>query len=402
LILAGTYLTVNLAKGYRLDPETKTVKQTGILNTTSYPAGANVFVDDKLLTATNNTLTLEPKEYNIKISKEGFFDWEKRLTIEKELVTQAEAFLFPKVPDLKPATFDEVLSPQISPDRSKILFQVPLPNPNAGLWVLDINNNILGFEKDSRQISKSTLNWDYSKANITWSPDNRQILVDFSPFSKYLLSTEQLNVSASLKNIAPTTSKILSQWEKEENTKKEIRNKKIPLEMQKILATASAQIKFNSEETKIMYLATASAEISENLIPAINSRSTQKENRKLEPNKLYVYDLKEDKNFEIALFLADTPTPLTTKTKTETAKQQSSAQLLTLPDWFNSGRHLLWTKEGKVVVCEYDNTNFLTVYSGPIVKPYLFVPSGANKFYILTTLSSALNEKPNLFSINLR
>lgn len=76
-ILIGTVLAISYAKGnFRLTQD-GFVKETGLLSANSYPTGAQVLIDDKLITATDDTIYLEPGSYQVKIVKDGYVPWEK-------------------------------------------------------------------------------------------------------------------------------------------------------------------------------------------------------------------------------------------------------------------------------------------------------------------------------------
>src|SRR5579872_1848765 len=97
-LVLGTIVAILYGKGYQFGigngkPE---VNGTGLLVATSTPDGAQVLVDGHLTTATNNTINLAPDSYDVQIQKDGYFTWNKKLTIQKEVVTKAAALLFPK------------------------------------------------------------------------------------------------------------------------------------------------------------------------------------------------------------------------------------------------------------------------------------------------------------------
>jgi hypothetical protein len=87
------------ARGYRLNIPLLTSKgiikfqPNGILVIKSEPDGASVYIDRELKTATNATISLSPGTYDVEVRKDGYFSWYKRLTIEKEVVTQASVSL---------------------------------------------------------------------------------------------------------------------------------------------------------------------------------------------------------------------------------------------------------------------------------------------------------------------
>jgi len=409
-VLGATFFAIKFASGYRLDLANKTLKPTGILVTNSHPDGARVFVNGKFVAATNGTISLKPGKYTIEIKKNGFLPWKKDLVIEKELVSLAEAFLFPEVPDLKPLTFSEVNSPQISPDNTKIVYSIPLPDLNAGLWILDLTDSLFNFSKSSRQIAKSRTGSDFANSNYSWSPDSRQILVEFpSSNNKYLLEASQLNQLTAGNEVSNTLPKTKEDWQKEENLKEKAKLKRLPLKMLEIVASKAAELQFSPDSTKILYLATASAEIPEKLIPPVLAVSTQKESRQTESGKLYVYDIKEDHNFLIPFDVPKpTPTPKLKKSNTPTPIPLTThypgraGSLLTTPQWFPTSKHLVWIVKDKIVSCEYDGTNLTTIYSGPFTKPYVFIAPSTDKLVILTKIGAEEEDKSNLYIISLR
>src|SRR3972149_11785493 len=107
IIVVGTvgYLVSLYARGYRFDTKNLRFSPNGLLVANSDPDGASIFVNGELRTATDTTLSLAPGAYDVEIKKEGLLSWKKRLVIEKEIVTEANASLFRSVPSLTPVTF---------------------------------------------------------------------------------------------------------------------------------------------------------------------------------------------------------------------------------------------------------------------------------------------------------
>ena len=411
-VLCGTFLAIKFAQGYRLDLSSKTFRPTGLLVVSSTPTGAQVFIAGDLKTATNNTLSLPPGKYQVEIRKTGFLPWKKELTIEKELVTQADALLFPGVPDLKPLTFQEVQNPQLSPDGTKVVYDIPLSYPEAGLWVMDLTDFFFNIGREPRQIVKSFPQAkDFEKADYFWSPDSKQILASFSQTDeKYLLDSGQLNSPITLTNIAITWPQTANSWQKETQVRQEARLKKLPEEVQKILQTKAEKVTFSPDGSKVLYVATGSAEIPDRLIPPVIAASTQKESRKLEAGRLYAYDLKEDKNFLIPFTpaaLTPTPTPSPSKraktpSPTPTPILPENNRQFVTPRWFSTSRHLYWIEDNQVLACEYDGTNLTPIYTGPFIKPFVFISPSADRLLVLTKITADEEAKPNLYAVSLR
>ena len=193
-VLSGTILISLLARGYRPDFQEKELKPTGLLVVNSFPKGAQVFINGKLTTATNQTINLPPGEYRVTIKKPGFSSWEKNITLEKEIVTNIDAYLFPLAPDLKALTFSPTLNPLLSPDGTKLIYFSPQEKENpqdqnatqtatlltqerGGIWLIDLTEKPLGRSFQPRLLVKTPQSLSLEQIETEWSPDSRQILL---------------------------------------------------------------------------------------------------------------------------------------------------------------------------------------------------------------------------------
>lgn len=379
-ILVVSYLLIQLAKGYRPDFSRRTLKPTGLLVATSIPDGAQVFVDGKLKSATNNTISLAPGEYDVEIKKDGFSTWKKHLQIEKELVVKTEAYLFPLVPDLKALTFTGALNPVLSPDGTKVVYAVEGAEiEKNGLWILDLPDLPFGRIREPRQIVRSAPRGrNFAKADYLWSPDSKKILVSLGK-ENFLLDQGSLTPATALIDVSENLHIINRQWEDERSKREEQKLKKLPEELVEIIKNTTTDINFSPDETKILYTATGSATLKDELIPPVPAASTQEQERKLEPGQIYIYDIKEDRNFRIA-------------------EERKDFKVL----WFPTSKHFLLVEPGKVQIIEYDAANLVTVYSGPFDDLYAFPWPNGNKILVLTLLSGEEDTLPNLYAVSLR
>lgn len=98
--LIATPLVLSYSLGYGFDWQKKKLVLTGGFYFKSYPSGAKIYVNDKANNKTPRLISrLLPRNYNIKILKDGFHSWEKQLTIESRIVTEARnIFLVPEKP----------------------------------------------------------------------------------------------------------------------------------------------------------------------------------------------------------------------------------------------------------------------------------------------------------------
>lgn len=444
-VIAGTYLLVNYARGYLPDLQNRQLKPTGLLVATSDPEGAQVFLNGELRTATDDTLNLDPGKYSVEIKKDGFIPWKKQLEIEKELVTQTDAVLFPLTPNLQALTSSGALNPSLSPSGTKLLYVIPeeskdatqaatLPTANgldkAGLWLLELTNLPLGFNQEAKQLVSGkttsdnlqlTSNWE--DFLFIWSPDSREFLAVYYPETEkelsidgtstvlpseaYLINTgEGTNEVGDLTNIAPRFEAIMADWQDARIQLLNAQIAKLPDDFADLIATSAANLKFSPDETKLLYTATASAQLADIYLPPVPSASTQAEERSLSEGRTYVYDLKEDRNF---LILEEDETEKLAScinSQSLNSKQKATGQLsdASCPklSWYPTSRHLVYFSDGKVWVMEYDAMNKQVIYAGPIEKNFVFVHPSPSKLLLVTNLNPDAFPVANLYTLSLR
>ncbi len=403
VVLGGTISISLLARGYRPDFQEKELKPTGLLVVNSFPKGAQVFINGKLTTATNQTINLPPGEYRVTIKKPGFSSWEKNITLEKEIVTNIDAYLFPLAPDLKALTFSPTLNPLLSPDGTKLIYFSPhekenpqvqnatqtatlLPQERGGIWLIDLTEKPLGRSFQPRLLVKTPQDLSLEQIETEWSPDSRQILLtinskDGKSKQYFLLEVNQtydFTLSPLISTPSAQVITILDSWEKQKNQQNKALLKRLPEEMQTLLEEKAVSFSFSPDESKVLYQAGSDFQIKEKLLPhEIIGASTQKEERTVKKNQWYVYDLREDKNFLVL-----------------------SNEENTKISWFPTSLHLLLIKEGEVAIEDYDGKVRTTVYAGPFDNGFVFPFPSAKGLLILTSLNNNADNTPNLYSIN--
>lgn len=359
------YLASLYARGFRFDKKTFRFTPNGILVVKSDPSGAQVFINGDLITATDASISLSPGNYDVSVKKNGYLAWAKRLNIEKEVVTEADVSLFRLVPSLSPLTFSGCVNPKISADYAKIACTIP----NDGLWVIETLNLPFGFVREPKRITDGA----FTDAFLDFSPSDREILVT-TKSGMYLLDSGTFTPQSQRVNVAGKKDSILANWQKEKDTKLNAQLKNLPDELINILTKRSSSVIFSFDETKILYTASASGFLRDNLAPPLPGSSTQKQERDIKQGNTYVYDIKEDRNFLI------------------------EGDVLR---WFPTSKHLILAEENKISIMDYDGTNRQVVYTGSYVAPFAFPSSSPGKLLILTNLggNSAL---PNLYSLSLK
>jgi hypothetical protein len=352
----GVFATY-FARGYRLDLKTFKFQPNGILVLKSEPDGASVYINGELKAATNANLSIAPGAYDVEVKKDGYLTWSKRLTIEKEIVTQATVSLFKTAPSLSPVTLSGATNVVMSEDGSKIVYSVlpsrELTGDKTGLWVLDTFSLPLGFNSGSKRITDG----DMTDASYTFSPDSGQLLLTVSE-GVFLIDTGSFTSQNQRVNISATERDILDEWKKtkEETNQGLIRN--LPLELSNTLSRKSSAFIFSPDGNMITYTASDSASLPEGLIKPLPGASTQTQHRNIEPGMTYVYDIKEDRNF----LISDQPV---------TIDNNDNPDIPALR-WMSTSRHLLWVGSSQAVIMDYDGTNRQSIYSGSYVIPSVF------------------------------
>lgn len=436
IVVSGTLAAIQYAKGsYRITRQ-GFVADSGLLSANSFPTGAEVLIDGKLVTATDDTIYLPPGEYLVEIMKDGFSPWRKKLTIQKELVTQTNAGLFPSTPSLTPLTFTGVKNISLSPDGQKILYytaSASAQNKN-GLYLMELTNSPISFQRGPRQLAENTSGIDLEKAQFIWSPDSSEVIMlleneDNNSSRQYLLSLDRKNELSSLPDVSFRSKQILSQWEEEMYIRERQYLAKFPLPMIAIATQSAKNVYLSPDKNKLLYTATSSAVLPEGLTPPLPARSTQEQQRTLVPGNVYVYDREEDTNFNVGtevgkgsglakhllaldLFNRQPVTLESSPSAFVRLQATSSAQTVALFNayhtsvysdtfqWLPDSDHLIYALDNQIRIKEFDGTNDTTIYYGPYSDNFVYPWPDGSKLLILTSFSPDI--PANLYSIDLR
>jgi hypothetical protein len=243
----------------------------------------------------------------------------------------------------------------------------------------------LGFSRDPRRITDG----DLTGANLTWSPNGREILVSLNKES-YLIDIGKFTPQAQRVNVEPQKEVIISDWEKEEARKTSAQISPLSEVLADILTRKAGTIVFSPDETKILYTASESATLPREIIKPVPGASTQKEERDIKGGRTYVYDLKEDRNFLIDENSKDL--------SIESWKASDKPRRMF---WFGTSRHIVLAEEGKVTIMDLDGTNRQVVYSGSYVSPNALAAPNIDRLFVLTNLGADSNP-PNLYTLSLK
>lgn len=382
-VVVGSVVAITVGRGYQVNLKNGLqLKATGLLSATSVPKGASVYINDQLITATDDTINLSPGNYLIKIVKDGFLPWTKTYQMKKEVVNQTNAQLFRSVPDLRPLTLSGAINPTISPDLSKLVFAVASASAQKdnGLYLIDVSDNLISLGRNTpRQLAPNFPGINWSKAKFTFSPNSRQIIASFSiPAANYLI---QLDTPISLDNLLDVTVRlpiIQSEWKTQDQDIIKIRLDRLPTALKTLVSTDSAKnTSFSSSDDKILYLAAANGLLPQNIISPPPAQSTQTQSRTIIKGNYYVYDLKEDTNFLIG-----------------------SSSATTNLSWVPNSNSLVLVENNQIRAVEYDATNKVTIFGGVFDITTVFPWADGSK--IITLTPPYPGAPANLYAISLK
>ncbi len=382
--MLGTVGVVTYGRGYRLSfsPGDNVISGTGLLVTTSKPDGARVFINDHLTTATDSTINLAPGTYKVKITKQGYLPWEKTIKIEKEVVSKADALLFPTAPKLENLTDDGVERPVMDPTGGRIAFtQASSSAKQNGIHILNMTSlPILTLQSSSKQIADDSLDI-FSSSLLSWSPDGSELLATVSAQSglsaTYLLDSSQFNQNP--QDVTETILNVRTEWSSQKAKKDKSLTTGLKPKLIQMVEQNFSSLLWSQDETKIIYAASQSASLPIIIIPRLLGVETTPEQRNIEKGSIYIYDIKEDKNYKINL----------------------NEKLLASAKWFPDSKHILYITNAQIHLMEFDGTNDTIIYAGPFIDNYVFPWSDGSKIVILTNLNNP-QIPPNLYTIGLK
>ncbi len=380
-ITAALYLYTS---GYRLskptlkDNDTSNqlqVKRTGMIGARSIPEGANVYLNDELTTATDDTISnLRPGEkYKLKISKNGYFAWEKDVQVFPELVTDITAVLVSKTPRLEPLTNTGAQSPAMAPSLSKIAFFSKDPE-SPGIWVIPLVGGGLDlFKSNANSVLEDTIYNTFSKGKkIEWSPDEKQLLITVPEDVQGVETDSYYLVDISAKTAESTESPELlkKSWlEKTVKTRQDIiKNIDLPSNIREI---------------------------------ALREDSLWSPD-----NKKFMYKVRKDGNFEYRVYNMEKPIPVGEKTETLVFTTGINDPQPSV-NWYADSYHLVLAegdiaaaKKGKISLIRIDGTNKMEVYNNSLYDAAVYSSPGGDKLIISTSFTS--DDQTNLYTLGIR
>ncbi|HRY76687.1 MAG TPA: hypothetical protein P5524_00800 [Candidatus Paceibacterota bacterium] len=197
-VVAGAWLLV-FSFGYRVDWKTLQIGQTGGLYLKTAPKITDVFLDGENTNKKSGLLSpgifvqnLFPRSYQLKVSKEGYFDWSKKVAIEPSLVNSfSHIIILPQSP-LKESVYEATSTAEItdfSPleNREEIILEMKGKDKSGWFGSLSLFNQKSATTTEMfRKKIISTEQPDLLSGFVLDSPNPNQII-----FSDYNRSSGQ-------------------------------------------------------------------------------------------------------------------------------------------------------------------------------------------------------------------
>ncbi len=419
-ILAVAALIIFFARGYRFSTEGGGLNSRGILVANSAPTNAQIYVNDKFSGLTSDNIYLPPGSYDVMIRKEGYSDWKKRFVIKGEVVSRVDAQLFSANPSLTPLTNRGIINPLLSPSREKVAYVV-LPDGNSptgeetgGIFVASISSKTLGiFRQNSLLIPYSNLPVEAvaEKIQFVFSIDEKNLLVFLFDEADNLLSVLLTNVGGNPGDFFDATlsyRELLTKWRQQELQINEKILDTFKKKVSEVLKENAYLVEVSPDKSKLLYFAVQDAYLPRIIQPPLIGSVPTGENRYLKQANFYIYDSKEDKNFQLNLFstaerqnirrfLAETAL----KEELDLEDWQDKYRLFERLIWYSDSRHLVFNGNDTLSIIEYDGENRTLVYSGPFEEFFLSAtPDG--KLTVLTNINPKKNIYPDLYTVSIK
>lgn len=371
IIIGITTLLYLYTSGYRLAKDSEEEKiditRTGMVSAKSIPETANVYLDGELLTATNDTIPgIKPGKHELRISKKGFIEWSKEIEVFPELVTDITAVLVSQSPRLEPLTNTGARDTSISPTATKLAY---FSNDQAdpGIWVIPLSGSGINIFRSNPTIAiEDTRFTKYSEGkNISWSPDETNLLVEGQSDIYYLVDLER--------NTAETTTSpqlVKETWAEEELQKRAdfVEKLEIPEEFKELAMSPEAVW--------------------------------------APDNKKFLYKSQTGQNIQYKVYNFEKPLPIGEQEETLVLELNITDPQPYLT-WYSDSFHLVMVEgniaeedRGVISLIRIDGTNKTEIYSNTLMSENVYSSPEGDKVIILTSFKST--EQTDLYTVSIR
>ena len=179
VIIVMTVL-IMITSGYWINQNFE-VERRGMLEVFSSPTSADIIVDGESdwMAKTNNSKIVSSGEHMVTISKDGYGDWSKKITIEEGLMYRLPYVrLFPNEREVEKVGEANARLSSVSQDRSLML----LANNTTTWKILHLGDNVTVSDYDVKNVLSEVSGGADAVNNISgieWNGDNNKTLVKF-------------------------------------------------------------------------------------------------------------------------------------------------------------------------------------------------------------------------------
>lgn len=170
VFLVASPLVILYTMGYRYNFGKQRIQKTGIIKITSLPRGAEIYLNGTKYEKTATPAKIEyvlPGDYEIKLIKDGYFEWQKKLSVYENGTTFAEKIMLWKKSEAETISTSTIIDSLTSPDNNFIISitqtgEIILTDINSGL-VGEISggkNTIIGQIKNYHQFTLQEFSGD--------------------------------------------------------------------------------------------------------------------------------------------------------------------------------------------------------------------------------------------------
>ncbi len=214
LFFAITPLVVLYTEGYRYNFQKGRVQKTGILIISSTPKKADIYLNGQKADDYSTPAKIEkvlPADYEIRLSKEGYHDWQKRLTVNENQTTFAEKIILWKMNWPVSVSLKKAESLLTSPDKSRAIYI----DSNKAVQLFDFNDGKFYQIDDLKEYQNVKI--------VSWSASSRKFLIKGeknanTSYFVYTYNNYDLNTGAE-KFTLPGKGIISVKWDKNSDNK---------------------------------------------------------------------------------------------------------------------------------------------------------------------------------------
>lgn len=407
-------------QGYRYNFKRGKVQKTGIFIVSSIPKKADVYLNGKIVIGDQTPARIEkllPADYEIKLAKEGYHDWTKKLQIFENSTTFAEDVILWKnslpiqlseyllidwlaSPDNKKSVFitqdRKIVSFDLSSNKFYDIYQAgQYDNPKILAWsntskkiLIKSGNKYLVIDTERYYIKPIEIS-DNNYKSLKWNPKNDNALygLNVSGVWKIDLFTNEKKLIFD-KEVADffISDDTVYYFYKDIVYKQKLSESKNP----EIIDGIKCQncIFLNYDFSKLVLIDKQSQELFI-IDPELKNKTIKKEAKNifwLNQNTFLFYN-----DWEIWIYELNEKEP-----ELITRIGAGIGEVL----WHPEGRHIIFTSEDKIKIIELDNRelrNIIELYSGLKINNLTIDNEGKNIYF-----SATISEKEYIMGLNIK